>query len=401
MEDIRAIADDRSEAAILGQLGTLALMEGDFEEAERRYREALARFAAMGETRSEAILWHQLGMVYQEAAGRAGEGSKRAALLQQADEAYGQSLQLKEALGDRAGAARTANQLAQVAQMAGRAADAARWYRRALRDFQASGQVRYVAGTCNNLAGLLLDAARGEYGSPPPQGLGEGAGAVTGAALLAEAEALAREAARLKEQVGDLSLEPWTTYGILAGIAEAQGDVEAARGWRRKARATYVAFPGHWERLARQWGQVVQAVAAVARGQAGSDVRAALEEQFERWEQGNWRVTAAFRRLWAGERDAEALTEGIDNNSALIVLKTLEALEGNLTTGSAEVSASAPSEEAQARALMAGLQAWVGTPAGEAALRELQAQGLGQEALVMALLQRFVAAQGGGKAGNK
>ena len=56
----------------------------------------------------------------------------------------------------------------------------------------------------------------------------------------------------------------------------------------------------------------------------------------------------------------------------------------------------APDQEAQARALMAALQAWVETPAGQSALRELQSQGLGEEALVMGLLQRFIAAQAGG-----
>jgi len=58
-------------------------------------------------------------------------------------------------------------------------------------------------------------------------------------------------------------------------------------------------------------------------------------------------------------------------------------------------------EEARARALMAALEAWVNTPAGQSALRELQAQGAGEEALVMGLLQRFMAAQAGGGKVNK
>lgn len=388
----QALDDERGVAAVSGQLGTLALREGDFAEAERQYRDALARFRALGEPRAEAIGWHQLGMVYETAAERGAEqgvGSKES-LLQQAEEAYRQSLQLKEAIGDQALAATTANQLANVAKLAGRPADAARWYRRALRDFQATGQLQHVAGTCNNLADLLLAAARGEYGSPPPAGLAEGDD------LLAEAESLAREAARIREAINDPSTEIWKTYTILAGIAEARGDPTAAQAWRRKARAAYVAFPGHWANLSRQWGQIVQAVAQASRLRI---IPADLDDFLKQLTQTDYRfLAAALRDLLAGARDADALADkhNLDNEDYLIVCKTLEAIHESATNARREAD-----EEAQARALMAALEAWVETPAGQSALRELQAQGAGEEALVMGLLQRFMAAQAGGGKANK
>lgn len=407
-----ALGDERGAAVDLGQLGTLALQEGDFAEAERQFRDVIRRFHEMGEPRHEAIYWHQLGMAYQTAAQRApqtehglrttgqGVGSKgvgsKESLLQQAEEAYRQSLQLKEALGDQAGAARTANQLARVAQLAGRPADAARWYRRALRDFQATGQMQYVAVTCNNLASLLLDAARGEVGSPPPAGLAEGGD------LLAEAESLARQAAQIREAINDPSTEIWQTYNILAGIAAARGDPAAARDWRRKERAAYVAFPGHWANLSRQYGGVVQAVAQASRLRS---IPADLDAFLQRLDSTDYRfLAAALRDLLAGACDADALADqhNLDGEDYLIVLKTLEMAAGgavhesatNPRMGAAPAEVS-PDQEAQARALMAALQAWVETPAGQSALRELQAQGLGEEALVMGLLQRFAASQGG------
>ena len=151
--------EERGKAVVLGQLGTLALMEEDYAEARRRYREALARFRALGEARHEAIFLHQLGMAAQEEAGRAA-GEPRGALLDESDAAYRQSLRLKEALGDKALAATTANQLAIVARMAGRPADAERWYHRALEDFEATGQQQNVAAAANNLAVLLLAVHR-------------------------------------------------------------------------------------------------------------------------------------------------------------------------------------------------------------------------------------------------
>jgi hypothetical protein len=40
-------------------------------------------------------------------------------------------------------------------------------------------------------------------------------------------------------------------------------------------------------------------------------------------EEKGWMLTDAARRIWAGERDAAALTEGIDGNSAQLVRRVL------------------------------------------------------------------------------
>jgi hypothetical protein len=131
----------------------------------------------------------------------------------------------------------------------------------------------------------------------------------------------------------------------MADIVEIQGDEGAARDWRRKERAAYAAFPGHWHRLRGQWGPRVQAMVRAVEGV--DDAWQALTEAFDVMEQGNWRVTDAFRRIRDGERDLDALTEGIDNNSALIVAKVLEALAGDGEPPAAPVRTGRPrSEEA-------------------------------------------------------
>ena len=200
--------------------------------------------------------------------------------------------------------------------MAGRPADAERWYRRALEDFEATGQQQYVATAANNLAVHRLPA-----GERPEE--------FAGRDLLAEAETWARKAAGIMEQIGDPSLRVWTTYGILAQIAQARGDGEGARGWRRKERAAYVAFPGHWARLETQWGPVVQAVAAAARGDA--QARAAVAELLGQLARTDdlCNLAAALRRVLEGARDAEALAEelALDCIDYLILHKALEALE--------------------------------------------------------------------------
>ncbi len=97
-------------AVIQGQLGTLALMQDDLAEARRRYREALDRFRAMGKEQSEAIATKQLGMVEQE----------RTRLRESRRIIYRDALRIQEAIGDKAEAAKTCNQLAIVAVDAGR-----------------------------------------------------------------------------------------------------------------------------------------------------------------------------------------------------------------------------------------------------------------------------------------
>jgi tetratricopeptide (TPR) repeat protein len=67
------------------------------------------------------------------------------------------------------------------------------------------------------------------------------------------------------------------------------------------------------------------AVAEVARGrdELREDVELALTELAE----AGWLLTGAVRRIWAGERDARALTAEVDPGSAPLVLRILELLE--------------------------------------------------------------------------
>lgn len=59
--------DDRGAGVSLGQLDTLAMSQGDLNEARKRHLEALSLFQRMCEDQSEAVAWHQLGMVAQKA----------------------------------------------------------------------------------------------------------------------------------------------------------------------------------------------------------------------------------------------------------------------------------------------------------------------------------------------
>jgi len=62
----------------------------------------------------------------------------------------------------------------------------------------------------------------------------------------------------------------------------------------------------------------------VALGDASE--RDEIEEALTELEAQGWHLSAAVQRLWAGERDAEVLTAGLDEQDALLVLRIGEIL---------------------------------------------------------------------------
>ncbi len=320
--------DQRGEGVVLGQLGTLALRQRDYAEATRRYREALELFRRMGEPAMEAVAWHQLGMVAEEQAqsvARSGGAQHAAPLWAEAERCYRESLTLKERRGDAAGAARTSNQLAIVARGAGRPAEAAGWYQRALEiDERVHPGSALHASHLNNLAGLLLAEVR--------------AGRM-GRERLAEARGSAQRALAIKEKLDIASGTPWNALNILAEIAELEGALDhetrerdesreraraEVRAYRRRARETFAQFAGNRWHIDQQHGALIRAIAAVAQGAASQ--RAEIEELLPQLEANGWQIADATRRIWAGERNAEELTRDIDANSAALVRRVLETL---------------------------------------------------------------------------
>ena len=103
------LKDLRGQGVDLGKLGALALAEGNLEEALQRQQTVLRLFQQLNEPDMEAAAWHQLGRVYHE--------------QRQWDEAerhYREAARISEERGRLAAAAQTWNQLAVLAQEAGK-----------------------------------------------------------------------------------------------------------------------------------------------------------------------------------------------------------------------------------------------------------------------------------------
>jgi tetratricopeptide (TPR) repeat protein len=286
LQILQELGDVRGQGASLGQLGSLAIREGNLEEAVDRYRDALSLFQVLQEPSVEAIFWHQLGRAFEEAQ-----------QWEKSEQHYREAARLNESLGNFAKAAQTWNQLAIVSQVAGKPIAAESWYRKAIEGGRQTGDVLPTSLALSNLAGLLL--------SQPGR--------------LAETRELAKEALAIKETLDPGVSEIWTTYSILADIADQEGQPTQAREYRRLAREAKRNFAGTRHEL-RRYAPLILAVFAACAGQEGAR-QAVSQHQVAMHQAGEWwsRVADTLDRILAGERDEEALWERLDADGAMIV----------------------------------------------------------------------------------
>ena len=278
--------DLRGEGVVLGQLGTLALREGDLAEAVGRYREALKLCQQMGEPAGEAFYQHQLGRAFQEAR-RWGP----------AEGHYRESARLRERHGDLAGAAQTWNQLAGLNRSAGRPEAAEMWYRKAIGGGRKTGDTANLSKMLNNLADLLQ----------------------TQPGRLAEARKLAEEALAIKETLDPGAAEIWTTYNILAAIADRQSRPDEAAEYRRLAREAKRRFAGTAHEMKR-YAELIAAVVAVCLGQEEARGLVAAYREAMGKAGGEWAACAdAIEQILAGERDQETLCAPLRFDSSMII----------------------------------------------------------------------------------
>jgi len=135
------------------------------------------------------------------------------------------------------------------------------------------------------------------------------------------------QALLIRQEIGDIAGVATDSFNM-ALLYQQQGDParalplaqEAARIFARIGRPNAQVA----QQLVAQFSAVIEAVVAAAGGHA--QARAAVEGLFAQFEQGGWRIVEPIQRIWAGERDEESLTAGIDANSALIVREILKRL---------------------------------------------------------------------------
>lgn len=78
---------------------------------------------------------------------------------------------------------------------------------------------------------------------------------------LIEAQELAEEALSIKNNIEKNTVTIWTTYDILAGIADKQGNIQEAKNYRRLAREAKANFAGTRYELKQEHSELILAVA--------------------------------------------------------------------------------------------------------------------------------------------
>jgi tetratricopeptide (TPR) repeat protein len=301
LEEVQRVTEDlndiRAQAVALGELGTLAERQRDFEDAWARHSAARDRFRVIGDALLEAVAWNQLGAVAQAQDD-----------WLQAERCYRESLAIRERLGEWGEAAGVCNNLGIVARNAARADEAEQWYKRALELGRRSPDERRDAAVLNNLAWLIAEEVRAGR---------------AGRDRLAEARDCAERARVVSERLDTLATS-WMPFQILADIEDLAGNAAAAQQYQRSGREAYAAFAGHRHQLELEAGSLVAAIAASV---IFPERQAIIKAHLPRIEADGWLVAAATRRIWAGERDWHALSEGLDLKQALLVLRVLEMIE--------------------------------------------------------------------------
>jgi tetratricopeptide (TPR) repeat protein len=279
------IEDERGETVVLGQLGTLALYEGNLVEAAQRYQVALRRFQQLGEPESEAVGWHLLGLVYQKAEQWA-----------EADQSYRESARINESQGNLTVAAQTWNELASLNQLAGNLDSAEAWYGKAIQGFETAGDRFNQSKALSNLADLLRQFSD----------------------RLPEARQAAEDSLAIKQTLDPNTAEIWKTHQILAEITAQQGETATAQNYRRLMRQSYLAAPVCRHDLQR-FTPLIEDI--VDNWQNLEPVLAYLREI-----DGGSELAQALARFQAGERNEDQLYQNLNYGEAAILHTVLSRL---------------------------------------------------------------------------
>jgi tetratricopeptide (TPR) repeat protein len=287
--------DLRGVAVSKGQLATVRRRQQRYGEALEAYKEARDTFSRLNEPGSVAIVWHQIGIVYQEA------GQPEAA-----EEAYNQSLAIEVRIGNLAGQASTLGQLGNLyVDVLQRPEEAVAFYRRAAEIDREIGDLAKEGISQNNLARSFLKLQR-----------------------FGEARLSIRRAIECDEPFGHAA-EPWKTWANLADIETADGSSAAAADARHQALGAFLAFRRDGGENQSGSGRLALEVRqALASGDLAE--AASLLQQHEAdpaWEEGLPFLTA-LQAITAGSRDRSLAEDpGLTYDQAAEVLQLIEALE--------------------------------------------------------------------------
>jgi tetratricopeptide (TPR) repeat protein len=290
--------DLRDVAVGKGQVGSVRLQQQRYAEALKAYQEARDTFSRLQEPGSVAIVWHQIGIVHQEA------GQPEAA-----EEAYNQSLSIKVRLGNQAGQASTLGQLGILySYFLQRPEEAVGFYQRAAEIYGAIGDSFGEGRQWTNLAATFRKLQR-----------------------LEEARLAVHHAIECAAPFSHAA-EPWKTWNILANIETAAGNSAAAANARHQAFNAFLASRRDGGENQSRSGRLALAIReALASGDPGESTSLLQQLAADPRAASMLPFLTALQAITAGSRDRSLAEDpGLSYDEAAEVLLLIEALEAEV-----------------------------------------------------------------------
>ena len=289
LELAKEFDDQRSMGTLYTNLGRIAVARKEPQISRGHLATALGHFQASDDLPRMIGVLTELGAL----ARQTGE-------LDEAEEHYQRSLEMARQSNNVLAEAQTLVYLAQVAQQADRIADAREYYALAIGIYHDHNMRPPLVGAEMALAELCL---------------------LEGASIEARAHA---EAARGAAESINADAVPWSLYGLLQRVAEAEGNADGVAMWRERAQDAFATSP-EAEGIRRHWAPLIKAVADSCRGAALDMTTVEMVEKLEeapQWQQ----LGESIWRILNGERGKGLYAES-DYVDALVLKSVLQAID--------------------------------------------------------------------------
>ncbi|MCB0294460.1 MAG: tetratricopeptide repeat protein, partial [Calditrichaeota bacterium] len=280
-----------------GNLATVRMKQGKYDEAVAGHEEARAIFEQLSEPAMVATAWHQLGNVHREAS-----------QYDAAESAYRRSLAIKTQTNNRAGQANTLTALGNLyGTNLGRLEEAVNFYQQAADICIAQGDQRREGLARNNIADKLCKLGR-----------------------YAEARTEIRRAIECNRLFGHVA-EPWRAFSILHDVETAEGNTAEARAAWEQAREAYLAYRRQGGYAQLSGGKLIDHLLGLLRQQQTDEATVLLSGLADdpQTPASLKQLIAAIVKILSGER-ARSLADdpALDYDDAAEILLLLERLEG-------------------------------------------------------------------------
>jgi tetratricopeptide (TPR) repeat protein len=268
-------------------------MQERYVEALEIYVEARSVFEILGEPRSVATIWHQIGMLH-----------KRTEQFEQAERAYRQSLAIEVQQKHFVGEAISLIELGNVCDLTGRLEEAVKFYKQAANIHVKLQDQRHEGVARSNLADTYLRLQRYD-----------------------EARRELHRAIECDKPYGHAA-EPWKTWGILQDLEQTTGNPQAAAQARQQAIESYLAYRRDGGQSMTGGAQLCAAAEqAIAQGDTAELEQALTEDPGADFSPSDKLMFSKVQAILCGDRNpALADDPNLDYSNAVELRLLLEAL---------------------------------------------------------------------------